>query len=717
MSATPLVAKPWPALAWQADALSDLDARSRSEIEASGDIIERAAGERVFAEGDAADTLFVVLSGEVEVRAVRRGDALATLVRRASAGELVGEDAVARVASVRTTEAVCVTRARLARVGAHVLLRSLARAGTSLDDDPRFRVLRRAALTAAMQSMAFARDLPEQDLGVLVDAATARTVARGQHVFRAGDRARDRAREAYFVADGAVQLEVRERDRDRVRVIAYVGRGDFFGDEEALARVSRSSDAVAAGPTWLLVVPLDTFESVALRNRAALDAARRVRVATVRVADDPNATRHGLGDIYRLDVARSLLVIDQEQCVRCGHCATSCASAHGDGVARIVRRGDKVSLTILGEKKSLSLPSSCQHCVQPACMRECPTGAIGRDENGDVFIREALCTGCGACVKACPWDNVELAPRGDRLVAVKCDLCASSKDGPACVAACPVGALDRIEPREVVEELRPNAQPASPRPSSWARSSKYAAMTMGALAVLVALRHASKATSGSALALVTLALAAYFPLKRLRWAKRLAPHTLAHVALGALAIGAMMAHVTMRLGSGVTGALSIDMLGALATGVFGAVVYAVLPPVLSRLEPKATLPEDLPELRLDAERELVRELSGKSEGTKAIFSKVLDPYRRARWGWIALAASGRSLKQERDRVRAIVTRILPDRSTGADALVRSCVELRAMGARKWLERALVAWLPLHVALVVVALALAAVHVFVELRYR
>ncbi len=719
MTATDTTSTPWPALAWRADALRDLDARSRLEIERAGDLIERAAGERVFAEGDAADTLFVVLSGEVEVRAVRRGDASATLVRRVKAGEIVGEDAVARVASVRTSEAVCISRARLARIPAHVLLRSLTRGGASLDDDPRFRLLRRAALTATMQSMAFARDLSARDVGVLVDAATARTVPRGQSVFAAGDR----AREAYFVADGAVQLEVHEGER--VRVMAYVGRGDFFGDEEALARVSRSSHAVAAGPTWLLVIPLDAFESVVVRNRQALDAARRVRVATLHFDDDAAATRLGLGDVYRLDIARSLLVIDQDQCVRCGHCATSCADAHGDGVARIVRRGDKVSLTILGDKKSLSLPSSCQHCVQPACMRECPTGAIGRDEKGDVFIREALCTGCGACVKACPWDNVDLAPRGDRMVAVKCDLCATSAKGPACVAACPVEALSRIEPREVVDELRTpdpkrrsdSTQSNASRPAFWAVSSKVLGVLAGALAMFVVLGQTSKTTSGVVLATLTLVLVGYGAIKRTRFVSRLAIHTSMHLALGAIAVGATLAHVSLRVAHGLTGALCVNMFGALATGLFGALVYAVLPRALSRLESKATLPEDLPDLAISAERDLLRELSGKSEGQKALFAKVLDPYRRARAGWVWLAASGRSLKQERVRVGRVVDGIFGKRSTSVDGLIRSVVELRAIDARKWLDRALRGWLPVHIAFVVVATMLAVVHVFVELRYR
>ena len=40
-----------------------------------------------------------------------------------------------------------------------------------------------------------------------------------------------------------------------------------------------------------------------------------------------------------------------------------------------------------------------------------PTGAIGRDPEGEVFIRPQLGTGCGACAKAGPWENIQMAAR------------------------------------------------------------------------------------------------------------------------------------------------------------------------------------------------------------------------------------------------------------------------------------------------------------------
>ena len=111
------------------------------------------------------------------------------------------------------------------------------------------------------------------------------------------------------------------------------------------------------------------------------------------------------------------------------------------------------------------------------------------------------------------------------------------------------------------------------------------------------------------------------------------------------------------------------------------------------------------------------QLSGKSEGQKALFKRLLDPYRRSRTGWVALVLSRRSRRQERTRVGKVIEKILGDRSSAMDALVSTCVELRALRARRWAEGTLRAWLPLHVALVVVALGLAAVHVYAHARYR
>ncbi|MGL5785857.1 MAG: nitrate reductase subunit beta [Bacteroidales bacterium] len=50
------------------------------------------------------------------------------------------------------------------------------------------------------------------------------------------------------------------------------------------------------------------------------------------------------------------------------------------------------------------LPRLCEHCLNPACVAACPSGAIyKRDEDGIVLIDEERCRGWRECVSACPY--------------------------------------------------------------------------------------------------------------------------------------------------------------------------------------------------------------------------------------------------------------------------------------------------------------------------
>jgi Fe-S-cluster-containing hydrogenase component 2 len=74
-------------------------------------------------------------------------------------------------------------------------------------------------------------------------------------------------------------------------------------------------------------------------------------------------------------------------------------------------------------------------------MQVCPVGAITQTRDGIVSIDTETCVGCGLCSKYCPMDMIHLDP--DTKKAVKCELCQGE---PACVAACPTGALEWVTP-------------------------------------------------------------------------------------------------------------------------------------------------------------------------------------------------------------------------------------------------------------------------------
>ena len=109
----------------------------------------------------------------------------------------------------------------------------------------------------------------------------------------------------------------------------------------------------------------------------------------------------------------------------------------------------------------LMMSDVCKHCEHPGCMEACPTGALIRNEFGDVYLQPDICNGCGYCVPSCPFGVVDLNLDDGR--AYKCTLCYDrQKDGlePACAKACPTdsitfGDLDELRERarERVETL------------------------------------------------------------------------------------------------------------------------------------------------------------------------------------------------------------------------------------------------------------------------
>lgn len=90
-----------------------------------------------------------------------------------------------------------------------------------------------------------------------------------------------------------------------------------------------------------------------------------------------------------------------------------------------------------------NISMACNHCERPICMEVCPAKAIFKRPDGIVLIDEKKCLGCRYCAWACPYG----APQYDlaRGLMTKCDFCVDQVEQglpPACVAACPLRALD-----------------------------------------------------------------------------------------------------------------------------------------------------------------------------------------------------------------------------------------------------------------------------------
>ena len=752
----------WPAAVFDAPVFRGLDARARREIEDAGRLLSLKAGEAVYRAGEAGGSFFVVAEGSVALRAVRRGDDRESELRVAGRGASFGEEATVGAARRATAEAR--EPSRLCEVPVHVFRRAATRSGKAEVADRLERILRRAATRDLLGTMALARFLKDpEDEDVLLDAARYERFERGGVVYREGDP----AREMWIVADGMVQIQT--DDGERLRVRAYVSRGDFFGDAEIEAATPRLASAVASGPSLLIAIPARVVRGMAERHpdllpalgRISLDQQAAQQAVVGRAA--ANATQHVFRDLYRLKVARSLLVIDLETCVRCGHCAWACADLYGE--ARLVRRGDKMVARVeerAEAPRSLLLPSSCQHCENPSCMIDCPTGAIGRDPEGEVFIREELCTGCGACAKACPWDNIQMAPRPREArrpeggnypeLAVKCDLC-RAHEGPACVQVCPTGSIFRMNPSEELADVRDlvlgGSKAAEGAP---ARGEGLGALVLGsgiagagiglAGAILQARGQwqpgAGMGWAAGVLAALGFALLVLYAVpKRLvrLWMRpkasdaearapvvsRVRPQLAVHLALGLVTTGLVFAHAPAAplAPSTAGGALRLAFLASALAGGFAAVAYRILPRRLARLERTAALPEDFSRARRELLDRLYREVSGRSDLVKKIFEKILLPYTKSPLGPIALLASGRSIRAEEQSLRARIDRVLEgrgkERLAGLDELVRIVVELRALPAQRGLLFALRAGLPAHVVTFGIALALLVVHVIASTR--
>lgn len=777
--------------------LRGLDARARRELSAAGKTRALAAGELVYGQGAPSEAFFVVVSGAIALYAARGHERL--VVRRARTGESFGEEAT--VVQRRQSEARAEGPAVVAEIPVHLYRRAAVRSGQADQAERLERTLLRAVARDVLAGTPLAQNLDEAGLDAVLDAVTFHSFARGQVLYRQGDASQS----LFFVGDGLIQIQTEEDERTRVR--AYLARGDFFGDEELELATARAASAVANGPSTILAIPARIVRALAAEDpelfarlrRVSLGLADRQQAIVGRAAK--NATQHVFRDLYRVQVARSLLVIDLDTCVRCGHCAWACGDVYG--TSRLVRSGDRVvtapavaqraaaasalsgadgeihdvfaGLRAGAERalpQNLLLPSSCQHCENPACMVDCPTGAIGKDPGGEVFIREALCTGCGACARACPWDNIQMAPRPPEAprpeglaaasLAVKCDLCRTYARGPACVAACPVEAIVRIDPEREWSEVaalldaKPGASPSAPSATT-ARSGPIWPLALGAtiasaaLAVVGTLMHhrgqlAPSRGLGYAAGWASLALAValvgYAAPKRLvavwmrlagrrdparpRDAERepargslLRPHYAAHLVLGLLLLAGTLLHAKgpLRATNALGGALSLSMWIAGLSGVVLAIFYAALPRVLARVERKALLPEELGQERERLSTELYKGLSGRDELLKAVAEKVVLPYARSPLASLALLFSGRDLRAEQRRLRARVDTALEGRGQarlgGLDELCRIAVELRALPLVRTLSFALRGLLPIHVASFAIALTLLAAHVALD----
>ena len=376
---------------------------------------------------------------------------LSNPVNELHAGDLFGEmtcmNRYPRSATVRATTA-CVMLEMLKNVLEIVQRNKTLRA--QIEDN-----YRRRALDDHLRTVPMFAGLSQDFIDGLRSKVDLVRYSKGEIICRQNDL----ADAFYLVRIGFVK--VTESHPGGELVLAYLGRGNYFGEIGLLRDGRRTATVTALDHVELVRISGDDFQEMVQRFpqiRSSLDAVARERleqnrakVASASTVPLENFLAQGLME------AQSLLVIDLEKCTRCDNCVRACADAH-EGITRLIREGLRFDKYLVA--------TSCRQCRDPLCMIGCPVGSIRRQSSLEVII-EDWCIGCGLCAKNCPYGNINLHPievlendpaaptRQAAVVkqkATSCDLCRNHEE-PSCVYACPHDAAHRLDPATLIHSV------------------------------------------------------------------------------------------------------------------------------------------------------------------------------------------------------------------------------------------------------------------------
>jgi len=147
-----------------------------------------------------------------------------------------------------------------------------------------------------------------------------------------------------------------------------------------------------------------------------------------------------------------------DRCQGCKSCEMACAVEHSASkslFAAVLEKPRPVRRVYVEMADGVKVPLVCRHCEDAPCVAVCRTGAMTQDAvTGIVERSEENCVGCWMCAMVCPYGVI--GRHTEMRKAVKCDRC-KSLPIPACVAACPAGALVFATQREFAEMMRKEA--------------------------------------------------------------------------------------------------------------------------------------------------------------------------------------------------------------------------------------------------------------------
>lgn len=151
------------------------------------------------------------------------------------------------------------------------------------------------------------------------------------------------------------------------------------------------------------------------------------------------------------------MVIDLRRCIGCHSCSVACKAEMEVPLGvfaswvKVIQKGRYPNV-----RRSF-LPSLCNHCANPICVKNCPVGASYQRPDGIVMVDPHRCIACKYCMASCPYDVRYVNPL--KRIVQKCTFCAHRVDqglAPACVETCLGHARffgDILDPESEVSQL------------------------------------------------------------------------------------------------------------------------------------------------------------------------------------------------------------------------------------------------------------------------
>ncbi|MDF7776421.1 NAD(P)-binding domain-containing protein [Sphingomonas sp. AOB5] len=450
--------------------LNELSPLQMREFMLDSEVRPYKSGEEIFERNDPGSSLFAIAQGSVLVEIDPKNKQVTVPIQQGSVfGEVGLISGRRRGATVRAGENAVIVE--ISRTAALKLMASVPAAK---------RALTRISVERQLLQL-FGSGLVAEDLAEVLDTSEIMSVSAGKPILTEGEEGQD----IYVIRVGSMIVE--KMVGGRPVFLNYLPAGSYVGEMALISGGRRTATVKAAIKSEVIRLKGEAFlkllaEKPKLLAKLKADMANRQNINAF--IESKKNSFSGVVDMYSqtaaflvengIGEATDVLLIDENLCVGCDNCEKACADSH-DGLSRLDREAGRTYA-------HLHVPTSCRHCEHPHCMADCPPNAIHRGPDGEVFIDEK-CIGCGNCQRNCPYGVIRMdsvPPKKPPIFAwlmlglgpgpgepdkkwkykdkksgvekpkkaIKCDMCAGIKGGPACVRACPTGAAIRVAPEE-----------------------------------------------------------------------------------------------------------------------------------------------------------------------------------------------------------------------------------------------------------------------------